>query len=136
MCLEKAQLVVFDMNGLIVDDEAVQMESVNRVVDQFHIHINEEYWIKECLGRRADVYLNAILKRKNIAIDIIAMVEEKNRWYKRMIAHSVHRLIRPGVQEIIDYLWKIQSHTLALATSALPGELETIMGKKGVETER
>ncbi len=134
--LKSAQLVIFDMNGLLIDDESVQLESFNRVLDSFNIYIDEEYWIKECVGKNAHIIMKCVLQYQKIVSnsEVIAdLVNKKNRLYSELISHSVQTLVRPGVLEIIEYLTKSQYHTLALATSALPQEIESIVGKKGLD---
>lgn len=133
--IEKADLVVFDMNGLIIDDESVQFDSVNRAMEDLRISISVTYWIEKCVGKRADEYFCDILKehKKNFAFsDISLLVELKNKLYHDAIAKRVDELIRPGVQELIDYLSADNPRPLALCTSAHPEEIETILGESGL----
>ena len=39
---EQAVLMIFDMNGLILDDEGIQRESVNSVLKSFCIELSEQ----------------------------------------------------------------------------------------------
>jgi beta-phosphoglucomutase-like phosphatase (HAD superfamily) len=41
-----ADLVVFDLNGLLVDDERIQLHATNEALAQFGFRISEETWIK------------------------------------------------------------------------------------------
>lgn len=134
--LKSSKLVIFDMNGLIIDDESIQLKSFNQVLDSFNIHIDEGYWIKECVGKNAHIIVNCVLQNQKIAVnsEVIAdLVNKKNRLYSELISHTVQSLVRPGVLEIIEHLTESQYHTLALATSALPKEIETIVGEKGLD---
>jgi HAD superfamily hydrolase (TIGR01509 family) len=134
--LKNSKLVIFDMNGLIIDDESVQLESFNRVLDSFDICIDETYWIKECVGKNAHIIMKSVLTNQQIAAnsgEVAGLVTEKNRIYSELISQKVQNLIRPGVLEIIAHLTESQHHTLALATSALPKEIETIIGEKGLD---
>ena len=133
--IENAALVVFDMNGLIIDDERVQFESVNHALEDLRISISETYWIEKCVGKRADEYFRDTLKehKKNFAYsDISLLVELKNQLYHDAIAKQVDELIRPGVHELIDYLSADNPRPLALCTSAHPEEIETILGESGL----
>ncbi len=137
--LERAHLVVFDMNGLIINDEGIQLESVNRVLSPFHIHVERAYWIEECVGKRTDQYLRKIFSENGIDEDTICvrkLVEEKNFRYKELIAESVIRLLRPGVRALLGYLARRTGSILALATSALYSELQIILGEKGLDLIR
>ena len=134
--LSKARLVAFDMNGLIIDDEEVQLESVNLALSQFRITIDEERWIRECVGKRADIYFKAILEEHGIiagADEVNKIVQEKNKLYRALIEREVKSLIRPGVRELITYIAEGKTQILALVTSALEHEIETILGEKGLD---
>jgi beta-phosphoglucomutase-like phosphatase (HAD superfamily) len=136
---EGADLIVFDMNGLIVNDEGVQLESVNRVLHPYSIHVAREYWINKCVGKRADRYLLQILSENGKIEDahrVKSFVEEKNRWYEELIADNVTRLVRPGVRSLVEYISRRTAKILALATSALRRELEIIVGEKGLDLIR
>ena len=50
--LQKAHAIIFDYNGLIVDDEPIQLRDFNEVFKNFHINISEETFISECVGTR------------------------------------------------------------------------------------
>jgi beta-phosphoglucomutase-like phosphatase (HAD superfamily) len=45
--LENAHAVIFDMNGLIVDDEKLQLEAVNMTLEPYKIGISEDTWIAD-----------------------------------------------------------------------------------------
>ncbi len=132
---DKAALVVFDMNGLIIDDESVQFESVNRALADLRISISETYWIENCVGKRADEYFSAILKqneKKYSPSEVSILVQLKNKLYHTLILKYIHELSRPGVRDFIAYLSEKSSKPLALCTSAHPEEIETILGESGL----
>ena len=133
--IENAALVVFDMNGLIIDDERVQFESVNRAMEDIGISITETYWIQRCVGKRADEYFKEILQKhdkKFTPTDLSLLVTSKNKHYHEAIVKQVDELVRPGVRELIAYLSEKNPKQLALCTSAHPDEIETILGESGL----
>jgi HAD superfamily hydrolase (TIGR01509 family) len=137
--LEKASLIVFDMNGLLVDDEKVQLESVNRTLLSFHISLSEQYWIEHCVGSRADKYFLSILYEKGEFLNedaILDLIKRKNQNYRELIKDQIHKLVRPGVFDLIDFLSAGPKIELALCTSAHPMEIETILGKDGLAIEQ
>jgi beta-phosphoglucomutase-like phosphatase (HAD superfamily) len=84
MLQEQAFLMVFDMNGLIIDDEVIQRRSVNDALKALYIELSEREWIEDCVGRRAAVYLQSTLQQRSIPVDremISELVAEKNRRY-------------------------------------------------------
>jgi len=133
--VQRAKLVIFDMNGLIVDDEAIQLESVNRIFENFNIKLDKSYWITNCVGKRADEYLTSIFKKHNISVDVkflTGLIANKNQWYQTLVSQNISRLVRPGVLDIINFFSKSPVYLLSLATSALEPELETILGYDGL----
>jgi HAD superfamily hydrolase (TIGR01509 family) len=134
--LEKnASLVVFDLNGLIIDDEELQRRAVNEVLKPYGIELSEQDWILECVGTRADRYLKRILKKVGISpgSELVSnLIEEKNRIYELFIAGQAKKLTRPGVESILGFFSRERSVQLAVATSALPAEMESILGDDGL----
>ncbi len=132
--LESASLVILDMNGLIVDDEELQLKSVNTALEPLSVRISEQYWIQSCVGKRADEYFRVIMTKHRIrspySIDVL--VEKKNAVYRRLITSCVQTVVRPGITDFIEYVSYHPRLKLALATSALPVEAETILGVKGL----
>jgi HAD superfamily hydrolase (TIGR01509 family) len=134
--LDHAKIVALDMNGLIVDDEQVQLESVNRALLNTGLRLSEEYWIDRCVGKRADEYFTEILRERACSFSdsvVSRLVAEKNRLYRDLIVKRVHDLTRPGVVAFIDYLVQAKHTPLALCTSAHPQEIESILGEKGLK---
>jgi HAD superfamily hydrolase (TIGR01509 family) len=133
--LDRCGLGVFDMNGLIVDDEEVQLESVNRVLARFGIAVGEEYWTGTCVGSRAGEYFPGILEEGGVdpgSVDVGELVAEKNARYRRLVAGRAEELARPGVLVLIAHLHRDPGRGLALATSAGPEEIDSILGPGGL----
>jgi beta-phosphoglucomutase-like phosphatase (HAD superfamily) len=132
--LKKSSLVILDMNGLIVDDEELQFKSVNKTLEKLNIEITEEYWIECCVGKRADEYFRTILELRGITayVSIDELVEKKNTTYRGLIQSCVKKLTRPGVIEFVEYVRLHPRLKLVLSTSALPDEVDTILGAEGL----
>ncbi len=132
--LEGASLVILDMNGLIVDDEELQLRSVNIALELFSIRISEQYWIQSCIGKRADEYFRTIMNMHGIgnSYSIDSLVGKKNVAYQKLIARCIKTVARPGVPDFIDHVSSHPRLTLALATSALPVEVQIILGGLGL----
>jgi HAD superfamily hydrolase (TIGR01509 family) len=134
--LDRATLVIFDMNGLIIDDEQLQFESVNHALDGLGISIDESYWTNNCVGSRADEFLKIILQKHHMSDDasmISRLISSKNNRYHEIVSGQIIPLIRPGVTELITYLSEEVIKQMALATSAHPDEIETILGEHGLD---
>lgn len=129
-----ALLVAFDMNGFIVDDEALQLDAVRDALAGLGATIDEEFWIERCVGHRATDFFPRILRREGIDYtegDVHRLVERKNLLYRDRLMRDPASLLRPGVIEIIDALGRC-GRTLALATSAHAVEARIILGDEGI----
>jgi len=132
--LKTALVVALDMNGLIVDDEGLQLASVNKVLQQMGIEIDEQYWIKNCVGKKADVYFSEILNVHGIKEHppVSILIEEKNKTYHNLISRKVDDLVRPGVIQFINYFYEKKNPRLALITAAHKSEVDTLLGNSGL----
>jgi HAD superfamily hydrolase (TIGR01509 family) len=136
--LRNSRLVIFDMNGLMIDDEEYQLKSVNMTLNEFGLKLSESYWIKYCLGKRADEYYPEILTKNRIdaaKYSVPLLVKTKNRLYRDLVKGSLKNIVRPGVLPLIDYLSCNREHQTALVTSALSDEIETVIGKNALGLE-
>lgn len=130
------QLVIFDMNGLIVDDESFQLQAYNEILKQYNVHVSEDEWVSTYVGHRSAEILRQIMEMHHVGAvyDIVHLVREKNELYRTLIAIHVIDSVRPGVLDLIDFL-KTREQKLAVATSASQEEVDSILGCLGVKDE-
>jgi HAD superfamily hydrolase (TIGR01509 family) len=136
---QKAALVIFDMNGLIVDDEQLQLDAMNRALGPFGIRLNEEYWMKRCAGTKSEEFTGRILEENKIKFSgstVRDLVRKKNEQYRVQIAKNIKALTRPGVAELVSHVHEDPYQTLALATTASEIEIEAIVGDTGLNIRR
>ncbi|PIO03477.1 hypothetical protein COT48_04645, partial [Candidatus Woesearchaeota archaeon CG08_land_8_20_14_0_20_47_9] len=126
------------MNGLIADDEAVQLEATNKALEPYNIVISEDEWINNCVGRKGSEFLREFMPKDyadtpSILNKVISeILNRKREYYRDLMKDQVLRLIMPGVIGLITYVSRSQKHTLALATSAPAVEVDVILGKDGL----
>jgi HAD superfamily hydrolase (TIGR01509 family) len=126
--IQRADVVVFDLNGLIIDDEPIQLRATNEVLVQFGKRIDETTWISMCVGFRPAEYLPAFVPA---GVDVRSIVEEKDRLYASFITDNARELLRPGFHTLIDYL-TTHHKRIALATSTTEAGVAAILGNKGL----
>ena len=144
--IEKFKLITFDVNGLIIDDESIQLNAVNLAFASigYSIKIDDSYWIANCVGHRADVYFKEILYESLNYKDVIKanaeevislLIKKKNEYYTKILKSKIFNIVRPGVLDFIKYLVerkKVSNQILAIATSAVDNEADSIIGSYGL----
>ena len=68
--ISKSDAMIFDMNGLLVNDEPVHLAAVNHAIKMFGVEVSESYWRDHCVGFRIRDTLPAIIKRSKKRIGI------------------------------------------------------------------
>ncbi len=138
-----SSVFVFDLNGLIIDDESLQLHAVNLSLKNkgLNIKIDEEYWIIKCVGNRADKYFKEILKENNLELKeeiINELVNIKNAFYKDLLKENLKKIIRDGILDFLEYLKTNKSGKkhIVLATSALKDETDSIIGDGGLKIKK
>ena len=137
--VQKAALVVFDMNGLIVDDEEFQTQALTATLKRFNITLNEVDWNEKVFGRNSTEYLTVIMHDYNVPADsyrIDALVREKAERYREYVCSQLPHIVRKGVLEFFAYLLGCPSMRLALASSASSDEIDTVIGEAGLNIRR
>ncbi len=133
--LRDVRVVVFDLNGLILNDEPLQIAAVNSVLGRSGIRFDEETWVRRFFGRRSSDYFSEILREyeQHVTPELIqTLVADKDWVYHNLLAKQLHQCVFPGAVAFIRYLHEQGSRTLALATSASRQELQSAMGEAGL----
>lgn len=123
--------VIFDFNGIIVDDEPIHFELFKKVLGEEGIVLTQEDYYARYLGfddRGAFTFgfgeHNRSLKPEKLA----ELIERKAIYYQQAIRN--HVAIFPGVKSLVADL--AQTLPLAVASGALRNEIETILTTAGL----
>jgi beta-phosphoglucomutase len=123
--------VIFDFNGIIVDDEPIHFQLFQRVLGEEGIVLTEEAYYARYLGfddRGAFSFgyrdHNRPLSREKLA----ELIDRKASYYQDAIRD--HVTIFPGVKKLVTDL--ASSLALAVASGALRNEIETILTTAGL----
>jgi HAD superfamily hydrolase (TIGR01509 family) len=123
--------VIFDFNGIIVDDEPIHFELFRRVLGEEGISLTEEAYYARYLGfddRGAFLAGYHDIQRPIDNAKLAELIERKARYYQAAIRN--HVAIFPGVSTLVRTL--AQSLPLAVASGALRCEIETILATAGL----
>ena len=123
--------VIFDFNGIIVDDEPIHFELFQKVFGEEGIPLTEDAYYARYLGfdDRGAFSLGYREHNRPLTQEKLAeLIERKADYYQEAIRN--HVAIFPGVKSLVVDL--AQSLPLAVASGALRNEIETILTTAGL----
>lgn len=123
--------VIFDFNGIIVDDEPIHFELFQKVFAEEGINLTKEAYYARYLGfdDRGAFSFGYHEHNQPLSHDkLMELIERKAVYYQEAIRN--HVAIFPGVKTLIMKL--AESLPLAVASGALRNEIETILTTAGL----
>src|ERR1700761_1402889 len=119
--------ILFDMNGVIVDDEPLHMIAFNEVVKQYGFSISEEVYNAYFAGRTDEdgfrLYFDSI--NAPMPAEMSELLSLKAAAYQNLANGRLQAF--PGVVDFIRGLAAEKKYKLAIVTSALKVEAETVL---------
>ena len=123
--------VIFDFNGIIVDDEPIHFKLFQRVLGEEGIVLTEQDYYARYLGFDDRGAFMAGFRENNRAVSadkLQELIERKAEYYQEAIRN--HVTVFPGVKKLVSDL--AQTLPLAVASGALRHEIETILKTLGL----
>lgn len=123
--------VIFDFNGIIVDDEPIHFELFQRVLGEEGITLTEEAYYARYLGfddRGAFMAGFRDSERSLSDQKLAELIDRKAAYYQQAIRD--HVVIFPGVKALVNNL--APSVPLTVASGALRHEIATILRTAGL----
>ncbi len=123
--------ILFDYNGVIADDEALQEAAFAEVMKSFGVDLSHEEYASFCMGRTDPEGFMELQKAypermQNTETNKLCKLKTE-KYFELAKSKSV---IYKGVREVIDRLFK--DFALGIVTSSSKREFETVMGKEGI----
>ncbi|MDJ0842888.1 HAD family hydrolase [Crocosphaera sp.] len=123
--------VIFDFNGVIINDEEIHQELINEILLGENLRPDPLEYQELCLGRSDRACLLDILSRRGRMVSddyLDSLIEGKTIAYRQRI-ESLDEL--PIYPELKDFLTHLQQHNLkiGLVTGALASEAKFILEK-------
>ena len=125
--------VIFDFNGILVDDEPVHLELFQRVLREQGITLESEDYFGRYLGLDDWGCFSAAYRDHGLPLDerqLGELIRRKAAYYQETIEDRL--TIFPGVATLIPAL--SPKYPLAIASGALRHEIEMILGKIGLRS--
>lgn len=129
--MKRIRALVFDFNGVIVNDEPIHNKNLQRVFEEEGILLTLEEITNRCHGRGDFECFTMLLREahKEPSEDLVRkMIARKSRYYRQTI--SRHLPLVAGIDVFLDR-WH-GDLPLALASGALPGEIQFVLEISGL----
>ena len=122
--------ILFDFNGVIIDDEPIQMKAYQEVLKEEGIDLTEEGYLA-CLGMNDEVFLTTIYQRagKEISAERLPkLTEAKTDKWKEFIDKQI-----PLFDGIEDFIKRMETEfVLGLVSMARRPEIDHVLEKTGL----
>ncbi len=123
--------LIFDFNGIIVDDERIHFELFKRVLAEEGIELTEEDYYARYLGFDDRGAFTAAYREHGRSLDeqlLARLIDRKAVYYQNAIRNKAR--IFPGVEKLVASL--VPALPLAVASGALRKEIDTILSTAGL----
>ena len=120
--------VIFDFNGVLIDDEPVHLEMFQKVLKDEGLSLDAKDYYEHYLGFDDRGCFKAYYKRAGHILSnttLVELVQRKARYYRESIENRM--VVFPGVKQLIPEL--SAQIPLAIASGALRSEIELILEK-------
>jgi HAD superfamily hydrolase (TIGR01509 family) len=123
--------VIFDFNGVVVDDEHLHFRGFQKILAEEGIGLSEAEYQARYLGMDDRGCFRASFQASGRALGDAAvadLIERKAKYYRTLIDQEL--VIFPGVEKLVTLL--APSFALAIASGALRHEIQLILQKSGL----
>lgn len=131
MKIEKFELVIFDMDGLMFDTEKISFISWKSAACDYGYEIDEEIF-KRTIGANLERTVEIYLEHFGEKFPIYAIRDQRFKISESLIEQNGVP-VKDGLYELLDYLKKIDIK-LAVATSTSRKRASSLLKMAGIET--
>ncbi len=129
--MNEMRAIIFDFNGVIVDDEPLHLELFHRVLEEEGLKISDREYHEKYLGYDDRGCLTAVLndRGRSYEVDYIdRLIARKAEYYQEEIQNRC--ALFPGVIELVRR--SARRFPLAIASGALRDEIELVLERGGI----
>src|SRR3989339_1785583 len=116
----RIKAVLFDMNGIIIDDEHIHEMSFRETVKPYNINLDHLTYLNCCAGRTDRAGYEEIASKFSTTLSIDDLLNQKSQMYLKLF--PANKRSYDGVIELIHSLAK--DFTLALTSSSSRNEVD------------
>lgn len=121
--------VLFDFNGVIVNDEAIHSRILDALLLEENLRPNPGECTEICLGRSDRVCLQELFARRERVLgdrDLERLIERKSQLYRAEIEKLGQTPVFAGVSDLV-YQFRVAELKLAVVSGALRREIEAVL---------
>lgn len=118
--------IIFDFNGILVDDEPIHLELFQKVLEEEGIALTEKDYYARYLGMDDKGCFKAAFQEHGKSLEdhrLAELIRRKARYYRESVKSNIR--VFPGVNELVPLA--ASRYPLAIASGALRSEIEMIM---------
>lgn len=123
--------VIFDFNGILVDDEPIHLELFQKVLKEEGIAVTEADYYARYLGMDDKGCFKAAFQEHGRSLNergLAELIQRKARYYRESVKTNIR--VFPGVNEFVRLA--ASRYSLAIASGALRSEIEMIIERIGL----
>ena len=118
--------VLFDWNGVLIDDEPLHYEAFHRVLEELGLELTLEAYQQHCQGRRdADGFVS-LAQTYEWQLPLSYCVTAKHRYYKNILSTS-NVFLAPSTERLLA--WLHERVAIAVVTSSSRSDVENILNR-------
>ncbi|MBU0766712.1 HAD family phosphatase [Patescibacteria group bacterium] len=121
------KVVIFDLDGLLIDSQPLQYKAYNRVFSEYGFPISKEEWIDEWINN--SISCREWIHKMNLPLDFAKVRAEKQKVYEEFIPTDLE--LKPGAMNAINLLFV--EYKLCIASASMKPSIEVISKKFGFE---
>ncbi len=126
--MKRISAVIFDLDGIIVDSEPLQLESFNQILSQYRVSLTPLEF-KQYVGTTQPFIFGELKKRYTIGESIEALIERKKAVYLRLVKEKMQP--KEGLVELASWLQRKGVRT-GIASSSPPADILAILDLLGL----
>ena len=112
--MKKAEAVIFDMDGVLIDTERISFKSFQEVFKKYSYEMDERFYLT-MIGRNVKSIRGLMENEYGTSFPFDEIYEQKVNLCREIISRD-GVIMKEGVHELIDYLIK-ENYKIAVATS-------------------
>jgi HAD superfamily hydrolase (TIGR01509 family) len=128
----RIQAAIFDLDGLMIDSEPLQLQAINRALAPAGVELTEEEWMR-LVGQKSIEIIRQLQDRYQFDQDPAEIEAAKLDAYRQIIQEKDVLQLMPGVCEAVRACQSLQL-TLAVASSSVQADIAMILNRFGLDS--